>query len=128
MGDPKAVATQFMQHYVTTFATNRAALASLYNDQSCLAWEADQKRADDEHRGAAAIVAKMSVLPEGTQLNPRSIDVQMAAADSILVMATGQMLIGGETNPLQYAQTWQLKAIGPGQFYIHNEIFRLIYS
>jgi hypothetical protein len=127
MGDPKTVATQFMQHYVSTFATNRPALAGLYNDQSTLAWEADQKKAD-EHKGSAAIVAKMSLLPAGTQLNPRSIDVQMAAPDAILVMATGQMLIGGEANPLQYAHTWQLKAIGPGQFYIHNEIFRLIYS
>ena len=81
------------------------------------------------HRGPADICAKLQVLPQGTQLAPSSIDVQPSLDPSaILVMCSGQMLIGGEQNPLNYCHLFQLKAIGPGQFYIHNEIFRLVFQ
>jgi hypothetical protein len=34
----------------------------------------------------------------------------------------------GQENALQFAEFFQLVAYAPGQFYIHNQIFRLIYS
>jgi hypothetical protein len=38
------------------------------------------------------------------------------------------MKVEGQTNPLQIAHTFQLVASGPGQYYIHNEFFRLVLS
>ena len=105
MGDPRQVAEQFINHYCTTFRDNRAGLAGLYNASSTLSWEQDLKRPDDMHRGPAAITAKLQALPAGTLLAPSSIDVQPSLDPSaILVMVAGQMLIGGEQNPLSYCQ------------------------
>ena len=43
-------------------------------------------------------------------------------------IADHTLQIGGEQNPLKYAHFIQLVANGPGQYYIHNEIFRLNYA
>jgi hypothetical protein len=45
----------------------------------------------------------------------------------MLIFVTGHVRIGGN-NPLQFSQLFQLIAVAPGQFYVHNEIFRLIYG
>lgn len=39
-----------------------------------------------------------------------------------------QMQLEGQDNPLQFAEFFQLVASAPGQFYIHNQVFRLIYG
>jgi hypothetical protein len=55
-------------------------------------------------------------------------DVQMSVTDSaMLIFVTGQLKIGGN-NPLLFSHLFQLAATGPGQYYVHNEIFRLIYA
>ena len=42
-------------------------------------------------------------------------------------MVTGQLQIGGQTQALLFAHTFELVATSPGNYYIHNELFRLIY-
>jgi hypothetical protein len=42
-------------------------------------------------------------------------------------MVTGQLQMGGQTNPLNFSQVFELVAISAGNYYIHNEILRLIY-
>jgi N-acetylglucosamine-6-phosphate deacetylase len=56
-------------------------------------------------------------------------DVQMSTTNSaMLIFVTGQLKIGDEANFLLFSQVFQLVATGPGQYYVHNEIFRLIYA
>jgi hypothetical protein len=45
----------------------------------------------------------------------------------LIIFVTGHVRLG-PNNPLQFSQMFQLVALGPGQYYIHNEIFRLIYG
>jgi hypothetical protein len=47
---------------------------------------------------------------------------------AMLIFVTGQLKIGAEGNPLLFAHTFQLVATAPGQYYVHNELFRLIYG
>lgn len=50
-------------------------------------------------------------------------------SSSMLIFVTGKLKIGGPaSNPLQFSQMFQLVAVGPNQYYVHNEIFRLIYA
>lgn len=55
-------------------------------------------------------------------------DVQMSVTSSaLLIFITGRMKLGDEGNPLLFSHFFQLVATGPGQYYVHNEIFRLLY-
>jgi len=55
--DPDGVARAFVDHYYTTFDTNRAALVGLYQEGSMLTFEGDK------FMGAAAITQKLTSLP-----------------------------------------------------------------
>lgn len=56
-------------------------------------------------------------------------DVQISTSDSaMLIFVTGHLKIGETGNPLLFSHMFQLVATGPGQYYVHNEIFRLIYG
>ncbi len=46
---------------------------------------------------------------------------------SMLIFVTGHISIGGG-NPLHFSQMFQLVATGPNQYYVHNDIMRLIYA
>jgi hypothetical protein len=55
-------------------------------------------------------------------------DVQMSvSASAMLIFVSGHLRIGTDP-PIQFAQIFQLVATGPGQYYVHNEMFRLVYS
>jgi hypothetical protein len=55
-------------------------------------------------------------------------DVQLSVNSSaMLIFVTGQLKIA-DGNPLLFSHVFQLVATGPGQYYVHNEIFRLIYA
>ena len=55
-------------------------------------------------------------------------DVQMGVnSSSMLVLVTGKLSIDGNP-PLLFSETFQLVATGPGQYYVHNQMFRLIYG
>jgi hypothetical protein len=54
-------------------------------------------------------------------------DVQMSVSDSaMLIFVTGRLRLGAE-NPLLFSRVFQLVASGPGEYYVHNEVFRLLY-
>jgi len=56
-------------------------------------------------------------------------DIQLSTSNSaMLIFVTGHLKIGTDGNPLHFSQVFQLVASGPGQYYVHNEMFRLIYS
>ena len=118
-------AQAFVQHYYTTFAGNRPALQSLYQEHSMLTWEGKQ------FAGAAAIIQHLSGLPfKSVQHQVSTLDVQpsmlvQGANGSSIVAVTGQLLLEGEQHPLKFSQTFHLVPSGqPGQFFVLNDIFR----
>lgn len=55
-------------------------------------------------------------------------DSQVTSSNNLVVFVTGQLRIGSEAQALLFAHTFELVATAPGQYYIHNELFRLIYG
>jgi len=49
-------------------------------------------------------------------------------SSALLIFVYGHVYVDENTNPLQFSHVFQLVATGPGQYYVHNEIFRLIYA
>ena len=77
--------------------------------------------------GAPNILAKVASLGQ-VKHTPKTIDVQPSVdGQSILIFVTGHISIGGE-NPLHYSDFFYLVPSGPGQYYVHNSIFRLNYG
>ena len=58
----------------------------------------------------------------------KTVDHQLSVTDSaLIVFVSGTLQIGGD-NPLHFCEMFQLVAIAPGQYYIHNQVFRLNYG
>lgn len=78
-------------------------------------------------QGPEQIVQKLkSVGP--VQHEVKSTDIQPSVNNNaILIFVTGSIRIGGD-NPLHYCEVFQLQASGPGQYYVHNDMFRLNYG
>lgn len=80
-----------------------------------------------QFQGASQIIGKLK------QVGPvahtvKSTDIQPSpGGQAILIFCTGNISIGGE-NPLHYCEMFQLVSTGPGQYYVHNDIFRLNYG
>ena len=56
-------------------------------------------------------------------------EVQMSINESsMLIFVTGKLILGGQGNFLLFSQCFQLVAYAPGQYYVHNDIFRLLYA
>jgi len=114
----------FINHYYTAFDTNRPTLQSLYKDVSMLSFEGEQ------FMGVQGIMTKLTTLQFTTvQHQPVTIDCQPGLDGTcIVIMVTGNLAVDGNTQtPIKFAQSFQLKDAGGGQWYIHNDIFRLNY-
>lgn len=80
-----------------------------------------------QFQGPQAIVQKLKSLGQ-VHHNVKSTDVQPSNTEAaILIFVTGAVQIGGD-NPLHFCQTFQLVSTGPGNYYVHNAIFRLNYG
>jgi hypothetical protein len=78
-------------------------------------------------QGAAAIVQKIASVGQVSHVI-KSTDVQPSATDNcILIFITGSIKIGGD-NPLHFCELFQLISTGPGQYAVHNDVFRLNYG
>ncbi|MFJ4191063.1 nuclear transport factor 2 family protein [Kitasatospora sp. NPDC089509] len=127
--DFAGIANSFVQHYYTTFdggLTARQNLAALYRPESMLTWESAQVQ------GQAAITATLTK-PELAVVKHRvgSSDAQPAPGDGVLVAVTGSLAVDNAFDkPLQFAETFNLQPIPgqPGGFFIHNQVFRLIFA
>ncbi|KAG0333064.1 Nuclear transport factor 2 [Podila horticola] len=115
------IGEQFVDFYYKTFDSGRAGLAPVYRETSMMSFEGSQTA------GASTIVAKLAGLPFGNVAH-RIVtkDFQPVGTD-IIVLVTGQLLTEGETNPQQFSQTFYLKNDG-GNYFIQNDVFRLIYG
>jgi hypothetical protein len=78
-------------------------------------------------QGTEAIMGKLRSVGTVTH-QVKSMDVQpSSSASAILIFVTGSIQIGGD-NPLHFCEMFQLVSSGPGQYYVHNDVFRLNYG
>ncbi|GJJ76792.1 NTF2-related export protein 1/2 [Entomortierella parvispora] len=120
--DASAVAKQFVDFYYQTFDSNRQNLLPLYRPTSYLSFEGTQ------HAGANDIVEKLVSLPfQSVAHRVSTNDAQPTPSGEIVINVTGQLLIDGESNPQFFTQTFVLKNDGTN-FYVQNDIFRLVYA
>ncbi len=113
----------FVAHYYSMRDSSPASLAGLYSPASTLTFEGKKVE------GPAAIIEKLSSIGAVTHNTTGfTVDIQGGPGGStLLIYVVGHMKIG-ENPPLHFSQMFQLVATAPGQYYIHNEFFRLIYS
>lgn len=52
-------------------------------------------------------------------------DSQVVNETILVLLVTGQFIIGDTNNAMHFAHTFTLVATAPGQYYVHNEIFKL---
>jgi len=71
-------------------------------------------------------MAQVTRLPEGTQ-ELTTLDVQPLAADSVVVLVTGKIVIKGEANALATAQAFVIVNAGGAPF-VSNQVFRFNYG
>ena len=82
---------------------------------------------DGPKAGAPAIMEKLRTLPP-VQHQPQTIETQPSTnPNAILVFCTGNILVE-QGKPLKYSEVFQLVASAPGQYYLHNVIFRFNYA
>ncbi|MEV7923930.1 MULTISPECIES: nuclear transport factor 2 family protein [unclassified Kitasatospora] len=127
--DFNAVANSFVPHYYNTFdsgISGRPNLNSLYRPESMLTWENAQVQ------GQQNILAKLTTPQLATVKHKvNTTDAQPAPGNGVLVTVTGNLLIDNAFDkPLQFAETFNLQPIPgqPGGFFVHNQIFRLIFA
>ncbi|KAF4122684.1 Nuclear transport factor 2 (NTF2) domain [Geosmithia morbida] len=115
---------QFVELYYNQFDSDRKALASLYREQSMLTFESSSVL------GATAITDKLSSLPFGTVKHQVStLDAQPGIVDGgIVILVTGQLLVDEEQRPMNYTQAFQLARDPSGQYFVFNDIFKLVYG
>ncbi len=78
----------FLEYYYGLFGSNRAALASLYQEQSMFTFEGSKCQ------GAAAITAKLTSLPfNQCKITPASMDFQPSISGGIIVFVTGHVQV-----------------------------------
>ncbi|KAF3795473.1 Nuclear transport factor 2 [Nymphaea thermarum] len=98
--DPDSLAKAFVEHYYSTFDTNRAGLANLYQEGSMLTFEGQKIQ------GAQNITAKLTSLPfQQCQHSITTVDCQPSGpAGGMLVFVSGNLQLAGEQHPLKFSQ------------------------
>ncbi|KAK7359364.1 hypothetical protein VNO77_01321 [Canavalia gladiata] len=122
--DPDAVAKAFVEHYYTTFDTNRGGLANLYQEGSMLTFEGQKIQ------GAPNIVAKLTSLPfQQCHHSISTVDCQPSGPNAgMLVFVSGNLQLAGEQHALKFSQMFHLIPTPQGSYYVLNDIFRLNYA
>ncbi|XP_021713676.1 nuclear transport factor 2-like [Chenopodium quinoa] len=118
------VARAFVEHYYSTFDTNRAALSSLYQESSMLTFEGQK------FQGAQNIVGKLTSLPfEQCKHSITTTDCQPSSSNgTLLVFVSGNLQLAGEQHLLKFSQMFHLMPTPQGSFYVQSDIFRLNYA
>ncbi|KAK4099414.1 nuclear transport factor 2 [Parathielavia hyrcaniae] len=123
MASFETVAKQFVDFYYTTFDTDRKQLAALYRDNSMLTFESGQQL------GATNITEKLLSLPfQKVAHKIEMLDAQPTATGGIMILVIGKLLVDEEQQPLSYSQAFHLTQDSNGQYFVYNDIFRLVYG
>ncbi|PNY00023.1 nuclear transport factor 2-like protein [Trifolium pratense] len=119
--DPDALAKAFVEHYYTTFDTNRGGLATLYQEGSMLTFEGQKIQ------GSSNIVAKLTSLPfQQCHHSITTVDCQPSGVNAgMLVFVSGNLQLAGEQHALKFSQPnsglpdpFSWKEINDCEFYI----------
>eukprot|EP00180_Rhodochaete_pulchella_P003179 Plantae.Rhodophyta-Rhodochaete_pulchella.ctg52372.p1 GENE.Plantae.Rhodophyta-Rhodochaete_pulchella.ctg52372~~Plantae.Rhodophyta-Rhodochaete_pulchella.ctg52372.p1 ORF type:complete len:139 (-),score=17.36 Plantae.Rhodophyta-Rhodochaete_pulchella.ctg52372:76-468(-) len=122
------VGEAFVGHYYQTFDSNRQALAPLYRQNSMLTFEGER------FMDAANIINKLTSLPFQKVVHQTvTIDTQPIVypqPNGILVFVSGNLLVDDNVNPMKFSQTFTLfpDPAQPGNYWVHNDMFRLNYG
>ncbi|KHO01693.1 Nuclear transport factor 2 [Metarhizium album ARSEF 1941] len=118
------IAKQFIEIYYNTFDSERKNLATLYRDNSMLTFESASSL------GANSIVEKLASLHfQKVKHQVSTLDAQPSNSDGgIIILVTGQLLVDEEQRPMNYTQAFQLSRDAAGQYYVYNDIFKLVYG
>ncbi|KAK1767649.1 nuclear transport factor 2 [Phialemonium atrogriseum] len=121
--DFETIAKQFVEFYYNTFDADRKNLGSLYREQSMLTFESASVM------GTNSIVEKLASLPfQKVKHEVSTLDAQPTVEGGILILVTGQLLVDEEQRPMNYSQVFQLLRDASQQYFVFNDIFKLIYS
>jgi Nuclear transport factor 2 (NTF2) domain len=113
----------FLKEYYSRFDKDRKALLPLYSAKSMLTFEGGKVM------GAQKIVAKLSSLSAGKIAHQIvKYDCQPTAGNGVLVFVVGNVKIDND-NPIKFSQVFTLlpSPTQKGNYYCHNDIFRLNY-
>ena len=78
-------------------------------------------------QGSANIIDKLKSVGQ-VKHSVKTTDIQPSAnPNAIVIFVTGAIQIGGD-NPLHFCQFFHLVGTAPGQYYVHNCVFRLNYG
>ncbi|KAG2484923.1 hypothetical protein HYH03_016309 [Edaphochlamys debaryana] len=123
MADPEAVGRAFLDYFYGLFATNRAGLASLYQDTSLLTFEGAK------FQGQQAIIGKLTTMPfQNVAVQRDTVDIQPSISGGILIFVTGKLMPEGENMPLKFSQAFHLMPTPSSSFVVTNDMFRLNYG
>ncbi|KAF4441692.1 nuclear transport factor 2 [Fusarium austroafricanum] len=123
-GNFEEVAKQFVEFYYNTFDTNRQGLSALYRDQSMLTFESSASL------GAQAIGEKLVGLPfQKVKHEVSTLDAQPSNDQGgVIILITGRLLVDEEQNPMNFTQSFQLSRDASGQYFVFNDLFKLVYG
>ncbi|KVH96881.1 Nuclear transport factor 2 [Cynara cardunculus var. scolymus] len=96
--DPYTLSKAFLELYYTTFDTNRAGLANLYQETSMLTFEGQKIE------GSQNIVNKLTSLPfQQCKHSITTVDCQPSGpVDSMLIFVGGNLQLAGEQHALKF--------------------------
>ena len=77
--------------------------------------------------GQQTIVAKLQGLPT-VRHEYSTLDIQPSTSGNAMIIFVQGKLHIEENNPILFTQVFQLVAHQAGQYYIHNDVFRLQYG
>jgi hypothetical protein len=122
--DYTAIAQNFATFYYQMYSANRASLAQLYRANSMMTFEGTQIM------GVQNIMERLNGLPQMAM--PPTIDTldtqPTGTTGSILVCVTGRMQLDpGMPDGIRFSETFHLVPEG-GNYFVHNDIFRLNYG
>ena len=115
-----AVAQEFVRYYYQVFDTNREGLRGLYTEPSMLTFESEC------FQGVNAIMDKLSNLGfQKIHHEIQTLDAQPSPInEGILVLVNGTLVMD-DVNIFKFSQVFQLLKNPTGQFYCHNDMFKL---
>ncbi|KAI1069754.1 hypothetical protein LB507_008272 [Fusarium sp. FIESC RH6] len=113
---------QFVEFYYNTFDSDRNGLAALYRPSSMLTFESASVL------GAQAITEKLASLPfQKVKHQVTTLDAQPSNDQGgVIILITGALLVDEEQNPMNFSQTFQLHRDDQGQYFVYNDLFKLV--
>ncbi|KAL9998168.1 putative nuclear transport factor 2, NTF2-like domain superfamily [Helianthus debilis subsp. tardiflorus] len=120
--DPDTVAKSFVEHYYSTFDTNRATLANLYQDSSMLTFEGQKIQ------GSSNIVAKLtSTASPPLTVSPLVLPAACLFSFPVTSNSPANNMLLSSVRYIIHLM-FHLMPTPQSSFYVLNDIFRLNYA